>query len=230
MTNPQEISALTDSFIAKIEEYFSGIWQMWDEVSLALFLLLFGWFFGKFLEKIVVKLSNRAWIARIAEKIGFTEALAKMEVKNSVGEVLGSFLLGFVFTQFVQFAAEILKITAISEFLDDFLHYIPKLLIAFVIVLLGVKIANTTASIIANGFKLIGSASGKILGGIFKGIIITFSVLSALVLLEIQPFLVNVLFIGFVTMIVIAGGIAFGLGGKETVENFLKDIRDDVEK
>jgi len=153
-----------------------------------------------------------------------------MEIHNSAGEVLGSFLLGFIFTQFAQFAAEILNITAISEFLDNFLAYIPKLLIAFVIVLLGVKIANTTASIIANGFKLIGSSSGKILAGIFKGIIITFSVLSALVLLEIQPFLVNVLFIGFVTMIVISGGIAFGLGGKETVEKFLREIREEGEK
>ena len=230
MNNSQEIQAILDSFLSKIEIYFSGILSMWDEVSLALFLLLFGWFFGKFLEKMVVKLSKKEWIQKLSEKTGFDEALQKMEIHNSAGEVLGSFLLGFIFTQFAQFSAEILNITAISEFLDNFLAYIPKLLIAFVIVLLGVKIANTTASIIANGFKLIGSSSGKILAGIFKGIIITFSVLSALVLLEIQPFLVNVLFIGFVTMIVISGGIAFGLGGKETVEKFLREIREEGEK
>ncbi len=230
MTNTQEIQALTDSFLEKIETYFSGILSMWDEVALALFLLLFGWFFGKFLEKMVVKISTREWVQKISDKSGFNDALKKMDIHNSAGEVLGSFLLGFVFTQFVQFASEILGITAISEFLDDFLAYIPKLLIAFIIVLLGVKIANTTASVISKGFKLIGSASGTILAGIFKGIIITFSVLSALVLLEIQPFLVNVLFVGFVTMIVIAGGIAFGLGGKSTVEKFLKDVQKEEEK
>jgi len=36
------------------------------------------------------------------------------------------------------------------------------------------------------------------------------------------------LFTGFVAMIVIAGGLAFGLGGKEVAARYLEKLRQDI--
>ena len=41
------------------------------------------------------------------------------------------------------------------------------------------------------------------------------------------PF-VQTLFTGFVAMIVIAGGLAFGLGGKDVAKNYLDKLQNDI--
>jgi len=42
--------------------------------------------------------------------------------------------------------------------------------------------------------------------------------------------LIKILFTGIVTMIAIAGGLAFGLGGKDIAADILKDLRDKLAK
>jgi hypothetical protein len=230
MIELQNIQSFQENFFTQILNSLSGIINLWDEILFALLLLIFGWLLGLLIEKGFIKLSEKHWVQNISHRIGFDEILKKADIKNSFGEVLGTFIKGYIITIFLAQSAKVVGITDISDFLEKFLFYIPKLVVAFIIILLGIQIANTTYAIISSGFKLIDSGSGKILAGIFKGIIITFSVLAALVYLEIHPFLVNALFIGFLTMIVIAGGLAFGLGGKQSVEKFLKTVEDDVQE
>ena len=50
--------------------------------------------------------------------------------------------------------------------------------------------------------------------------------MSALFQLKIAAGLVQILFTGFIAMIALAGGLAFGLGGKDVVKEFLEDLKN----
>lgn len=210
---------------SQITPFYAAIVSNIGDIALAFALLLVGLMLGWGVEKTFVKMGKNKWVKIFSEKSGFADLLKKADINTSAVAIIGKFLNGYLVTLFILTSANILQITAISEFLTSVIAYLPKMVVGLVIVLFGIQVASTTASVIASGFQIAKSASGKILAIVARGIIITFSILAALVYLEIAPLLVNVLFIGFVSMIVIAGGIAFGMGGIKTVEKFLEDLR-----
>jgi len=67
---------------------------------------------------------------------------------------------------------------------------------------------------------------GKLVGSIVKWAIWIFAILAILMQLKIAVELILTLFTGFVVMVAIAGGIAFGLGGKEMAGEILQTLRD----
>lgn len=220
----------TANFLSELTPLYEGFSEKFGSILLAIVLLAFGILLGKGVEKVFRKISQNKWIFLLSNKSGFAELLKKAGINTPAVEIIGKFLNGYIITLFVLSASKVLEIVAISEFLQSVLTYIPKIVVALVIVLFGTKVAGTVSSVIGSGFALMESESGKILALVAKGVITTFSILAALVYLEIAPVLINVLFIGFVSMITIAGGLAFGLGGKQTVEKFLEDLRQNKEE
>jgi len=70
--------------------------------------------------------------------------------------------------------------------------------------------------------------SGDFLGAIAKWAVIIFSVLAALVQLGIAPELIEILFTGIVFMVALAGGLAFGLGGREDARELIQKLREEM--
>ena len=70
--------------------------------------------------------------------------------------------------------------------------------------------------------------SAAFLGGVARWSIWIFALLVALYHLGIAGPLVQTLFTGFVAMIAIAGGLAFGLGGKDAAAKFIERLRSDI--
>ena len=70
--------------------------------------------------------------------------------------------------------------------------------------------------------------SAAMLGNIARIVIIVFAVLVALRTVGVASDLIYILFVGIVGMIALAGGLAFGLGGrdaaKEAIENAKRNL------
>ncbi len=213
------------NFLQAIRPFFDTALDKSDEFFLSLLLLLFGWWLGKIVEEIIVKIGNRPFLQKISERSGFSELLKKADINEPPARVIGQFMKGYIFSLFILSVAKLLEINAIAEFLENIIRYIPNIIIALVIVLFGIQVADTSSAVIKSGFKVANSSSGKILSIVAKGIIVTFAILAALAQLKIAQDLIQVLFIGFVGAIALSGGLAFGLGGKKIVEEFLDDLR-----
>jgi len=102
--------------------------------------------------------------------------------------------------------------------------------VAVVILMIGIVLG----SFVQNWFKKFLEASKVVsahfLAGMAKWAIVIFSVLAALNQLKIATSLINTLFTGFVAMVTITGGLAFGLGGKDWAEKLISQIRKDITK
>ncbi|MBU0999560.1 hypothetical protein KKG24_04675, partial [Patescibacteria group bacterium] len=78
-------------------------------------------------------------------------------------------------------------------------------------------------SLLAGGFTL-----AEAVASIVRYAVIIFTFLAALVQLGIAGSLINTLFIGVVGFLAIAGGLAFGLGGKDVAQEILEKIRKEL--
>ena len=112
-------------------------------------------------------------------------------------------------------AANVLGLTQVSELLIDVLLWIPKLIVAAIILLVAPLLARFVRGAIEVGAGEMGFTNAPLLGRIAEIAIVAFAVVIAINQIGIAANLVNTLFIGLVAALALAFGLAFGLGGRD---------------
>jgi len=125
---------------------------------------------------------------------------------------------------------EVWGLSKVTNVLNQLLLYLPNVIVAIVVGFIGLLIANLTYDLIRHSIKKLGSLSAYILAGVAKIIILFFTVLIILNQLGVAQDLVRILFTGIVAMVALAGGLAFGLGGKDLAKEILDDIKKSLQK
>jgi hypothetical protein len=105
------------------------------------------------------------------------------------------------------------------------LAYIPNVFVAVIIGLVGTVAARIISDIVKHAVKSIGAKSANMLATTAYYAISFFTALVVLNQLGIASDLVRILFTGIVVMIAIAGGLAFGLGGKDIARDILEGLQ-----
>lgn len=176
-------------------------------------------------------------IIHVASLLKIDEALAKMEINKffakagfelKVGPLLGWIVKWFFVIVALIAATDILHWEQVTGFLKEVVLYIPNVIIAVIILLAGIMLGNFVRNVVKSAVDAAGLASGGFLAGIAKWAIVVFSFMAALVQLQIAQDLIQTLFTGLVAMLAIAGGLAFGLGGREHAARALDRLSKDI--
>jgi len=191
----------------------------------AVAVFLFGWVLAEIVYRLIMSLGHKLKLEHISEKIGLKHFLENQKMKLTPTEVIGRGVRGYLVFLFFIEATKIAQLTQVAEFLTRVINYIPEVIIALFIMLVGIRIGNTLQTLITTSMTFARANTAKALGLAARYTIITFAVLAALSQLQIADILVNVMFIGFIAFLTIAGGLAFGLGGKDLVAELLEDIK-----
>jgi hypothetical protein len=109
--------------------------------------------------------------------------------------------------------------------LNQLLFYIPNLIIAILILFIGIVSSNLIADVVKQSTKSIGNGSAQTLIITSRAGVIFFTSLIVLNQLGVAQDLIRILFTGIVAMVAIAGGLAFGLGGKDHAKDILEYIK-----
>lgn len=112
--------------------------------------------------------------------------------------------------------------------LNQFILYIPNVIIAVIITFVGLVSANLVSDVVRQSIKTIGRTSAHTLAMFAKSIVIFFTVLVALNQLGVAQDLIRILFTGIVAMLALAGGLAFGLGGKDSAKEVLDYVKKSI--
>ncbi len=191
----------------------------------AVAVFLFGWVLAEIIYRMIVGLGHKIKLEHISEKIGLKHFLENQGTKLTPTEVIGRAARGYLIFLFFIEATKIAQLTQVAEFLTKVIDYIPEVIIALFIMLVGIRIGNTLQTLITTSLTFAKANTARALGLAAKYTIVTFAILAGLSQLQIAEILINVMFIGFITFLTISGGLAFGLGGKDLVAELLEDIK-----
>lgn len=190
-----------------------------------LIVLLIGWFIAVLIGKIIAEVLKRLGFNKIFEKGNWKEALEKAELKIDPSGFIGWICKWIIFILFLLIAVDILGLEQFGGFLNDVLNYLPNVVIAALIFIVAVIVAEILEKVVRTGVESIKVGYGGIAGGIVKWSIWIFAIWAILIQLGILSEMLLTLFTGLVAMISIAGGIAFGLGGKEVAAEILQHLK-----
>lgn len=175
--------------------------------------MLLGGVVGSAIKKLKIDMAlEKTILYPVSQNLGI-----KLNTSKLFGDLVEWFILIIVFIA----AADVAKLTQVTDFFNEVLLYLPNVFVAVIILLVASLLANFVASLITTSFK---DELGY-LSGIAKFAIFTFAVLAAMNQLQISRPLVEILFTG----IVATGVLAFGLGGKDTAGDIVKKIYDDFQ-
>ncbi|MFA5107584.1 MAG: hypothetical protein WC497_04650 [Patescibacteria group bacterium] len=222
------ISDWGDVLVSSLQDIWRGIINFLPNLIGAILILVIGWYIALLVERLVVRFLQIVWIDNALKRLGIKDGFEKAGIKLNVAKAGGFLVKWFLFIVFLVSAAEVLNLRQVTQFLDGVVSYLPNVVVAVVILLLGVVFANFAQNIVKKAVTAADLLSANFLSSVAKWAILIFSVLAALVQLKVASNLLQTLFTGFVAMIAIAGGLAFGLGGREKAKDVLEKMSRDL--
>jgi len=223
----QEIFAsIMGNIASTVQTKLSGLIELAPFMLGALAMFVFGWLLAILAARSVIALSDKLKLEKLSDVLGLKHFLENTGVKDAPSTVIAKTLKAYLIFVFFIEATKIAKMTEVAEFLAQVRGYIPDLIIALFIILVGIRVGNTLKVVVETSLSITRSNTSRALGIAAKSTVVTFAILAALSQLQIAEILVQILFIGFVSMLSIAGGLAFGLGGKDIVKELLEAIKN----
>ncbi len=186
-----------------------------------LLILIIGLILASLLKGFITTIFRFLKLEAIFQK---TKVLAKSEVRIWE-DVLAEILRWTVVILFLIPTLEVWGLSRATAVLNQFLFYLPNIIVAVIIAFIGLLAANLVADLVRHSIKTIGATSANTIAVSAKGVIVFFTVLIILNQLGVAQDLIRILFTGIVAMLAIAGGLAFGLGGKDIAKEILEELR-----
>ncbi len=222
------IQTWTEVVTASLQTLWSGFIGFLPNILGAIIVFLIGWLIAALLGKLAAQIIRALRVDQILEKMRFKKSLERANLTLDSGRFIGELVKWFFIIVFLMAATDILRLPQVTEFLKQILFYIPHLIVAVIILLVAVLVANFLQKLVRASVEAAGLKSAGFLAGVTKWAILIFAVLAALLQLGIVPALIQTIFIGFVAALAISAGLAFGLGGKDLAAQVLSKLRKDI--
>ncbi len=171
----------------------------------------------------------KAVVAKLLEKVGVDRALHQSQAGQYVERVspgahpsrlVGAIAFWFIFIYAIAAAVGALKIPALTNFMANVQNYLPNVVAAVLIFVVGAALAGAVG-----GFadRVMGDTStGRVARAVGPGLILAIVVFMVLTQLKIAPTIVTATYIALIGMLALAGALAFGLGGREIAADMLR--------
>lgn len=228
--NSTYLSVFATTVVDSFQTVWIGLLALLPNLIAALIVLIIGWFVASGLGKLVQRAVEFTKVDQAIGQFGLDRSLKEAGIDFNLALLFGWLAKWFIIVVVLIAVAEILRLQQITDFLETVAFYIPNIIIAVVILLVGFVLGNFVHNVVHKSIlaSKVSTAAG-ILAALAKWAIVVFAFLAALSHLNIAKELIQTLFTGFVGMLALAGGLAFGLGGKDSAKDVLEKIRREIQ-
>lgn len=218
-----------DVLVGSFQQLWIGIISFIPKLIIALIIFIAGWIIAVALGRLISQIIKAFKVDRALQAIGAETTLSKAGFKLDSGAFIGGLVRWFFIVVFLVASVDVLGLHEVNAFLRDVvLLYLPNVIVAALILVVAAFLADIVKRIVVGSAKAADVPSANMMGGVVKWAIWIFAILAALYQLGIAGVFAQTIFTGFVAMLAIAGGLAFGLGGKEAAGRYVEKLREDI--
>ncbi|BCX14574.1 MAG: hypothetical protein KatS3mg088_257 [Patescibacteria group bacterium] len=211
-----------------------SVWSLFWGASLNIFwavvVFLVGLAAASWVQKLAIKFFELTKLEKFLSKTGIDKLLDKAEIKLGVGDLIAIFLRWLVVLTFFLAAIDILGLNTVSQVLFSILGYVPSIVAAIFVFVLGYLVANLIEGLVKGAVASIDKNIARPLSVLSRWLILLIAFFAALDQLKIAQGLINTFFQGLTYTFVLAVGLSFGLGAKDLVSRILNDWYDKLNK
>jgi hypothetical protein len=224
---------LVQSWAAVVVASFQNVWiefaNFVPNLVGALIVLIIGLIVAAGLGALVEKIFEGIRLDPLLEKAGLKPYFERAGLKLRGAYFLGRLVYWFIAIAFLLAASDSLGLYSLSTFLGAVLGYLPNVIAAVLIMLAAVVLANFLRRVVTASVLSAKLHAAHFLGTLMWWAVVVFAFLAALVQLNIAVTIIQSIVTGFIAMMALAGGLAFGLGGKDYANHLLNKLRERTE-
>ena len=192
--------------------------------------LIVGWIISSLLARGMEALLHAIKFNDLARRSGFADFVQKMGVRDDSSGVIANIVKWFVRLITLVVAFDTLGLPAVSNVLQQLLLWLPNLVVALVVLVIGGLAANGLSQLVRGSTAQAGFSNPEILATVTKVAVWGFAIVVAVNQLGIATTLINTLLIGLVGAFSIAFGLAFGLGGRDRAAQVLDRMASQAQR
>lgn len=194
-------------------------------VIMALFILLVGILVAWSVKTLVVAVLKSIKIKQHVDKLGLKKIYPST---FDLPEFLGDVSKWIIIIVFLVPTLEQLNLTQTNEMLTTFVEFIPRVIAAVAILLVGIIVADLVSRAITGTVEVLRGGAAKMMAHFAKWAILIFAFTSALQQLGFE--FAGVILMGMVFGLAGAFALAFGLGGQDYAKEVLSKLDKGVKK
>ena len=212
-------AALTTSLATALSLFLGAI----PRIIGFLVILIIGWIIWGVLAAAVAALLRAVRFNVMAQNAGLQGFINNMGLRTDASGLLANIVKWFVRLIVLVVAFDALGLPAVSEVLQQFLLWIPNLVVAVVVLVIAGLAANALSNLVRGATAQAGFDNPDLLATIARVAVWAFGIVVAVNQIGIAQELVNTLFMGFIGALALAAGLAFGLGGRDTAGQIVQN-------
>ena len=215
-----DLTHLTDRVIHAFDAHLGVLLDALPGLLSGLLVLLVGWLIARVLRWTAARLLKRVGLDAAAEKAGLDRQLQRFGGLK-LSKLIGLVVYWAVLLVFLLAAADVMGLDTVTRGIEGFLAYLPTLLSALAIFVIGLVIAEKVKQGMSTLMSSVGIGGGKVVAQVLFGLVALFMTITALNVAGIDTTLITSNILIVIGGVLIAFGIAYGLAARGILTNIL---------
>lgn len=213
-------------FVDSSQQFLNEIATSLPSIIGAIIILIIGWIIAKLLKRGLIKLLYLVKFNFLTEKAGIDKFLSDGGAKLDSVKIIGTLLYWIIMLVVLIATLNSLNLTVASSLFNEIIVYLPNIIVAIVILIIGIYLARMVSQIAKTSLKGMKEKTADLIGQITYISILILTVFVTLSQLKIAAEIVSSAFIILFGAICLALALAFGLGGREKASELLNELME----
>jgi len=211
----------TSAIMGAFNELANQIIMYAPKVVAAVLVLVIGYVLARLAGKAISVLSEKLGLQEGAERGGLVASMQQVGIKRTVPQIMGTIVFWLLLCVFLMAACNILELPAITTAMQQLVAYIPKLLVATIVIVVGLLLATLLRGVIATSADRVGVSYAQQLASGCYYVLLLMTFIAAFEQLEIEFALLNQAILIAFGAVALGTGLSVGLGGRDVMSGIL---------
>lgn len=176
---------------------------------------------ARVIERVLRAMLLRVRFDDILGRVGIDKTLQRIGFRQSLSFSVPRMVYFLLLVLFAQTAAEAIGLHAISGAIAAFLAYLPNVVVALLLLLVGSAAGQFASQAVAEAARNSGIDYASSLGSLVSGLILFVVGIMALAQLKINTDIIRIVTLCFLSGLALAFGLSFGLGTRDVTRNII---------
>ena len=204
-----------DMLLEPVRAFLTQVGAFLPRLALAIAVLIAGWLVAKVARFAVAKGLRAINFNVLTERAGIDGFLQQGGLRNDTTGIFAMLVYWLVILAALVIAFNSVGLTYITDLLGKVVLFVPKVIVALLIVTFGAYFARFISNTVITYCKNVGIQDAALLGTLAQYAIMAFVVLIALDQVDVGGEIIRESFLVILAGVVFALALAFGLGGKD---------------
>jgi small-conductance mechanosensitive channel len=219
--NFEQVTSWKDTFVNTFASAMKDIIELTPVVLVALVVVVLGYVVARFVAKFTSALCEAIGLQNAAEQGGLVQSMRQVGINRTVPAIVGNIVFWLLMCVFVMAAFNILGLEAVSTAMQGIVAFIPKLLVATVVVVVGLLVATFMRGVVATSADRVGLSYAETLATGVYYVVALLTFMAAFDQLGVQFALLRELILIAFGAVALGFGLAFGFGGRDVMGGIL---------